>query len=249
MDQLILRDLNGDASGNRIGRKAWLSPIRNGLTGEYVLTRNNTSSKVNPASAFAPQLTINGAPDYGVSIFAGAGLSQDNWYDTGLRDSQELTLAVAFKAPIGSSVLFGNFNGGNAPLNTSLLFLGGSVAGLASSTGESVQTDPVAVDASADWTIAMMRTTGTDDFTVKVDLFKAGARIGGNVKAAVSARRVDTTVPFAIGSARGTDGLGSYNGSARYLLAAAYSRALSDDEALVMAQGWSLFARACGVAI
>lgn len=249
MDKLILRDLQGDASALGLGRVAWLSSVRDGLLGEYVLTRNNASARLNPASAFAPQLSVVGAPDYGAEIFAGAGLSPNNWYDTNLRDTQDLTLAVAFRAPVGYSVLLGNFRGDNAQDNVSLVITPQGIVGVIPATDGAQSTDAVAVDASTDWTIAVLRTTGAANYTIKVDIYRAGARLAGTVKATAKQRLVDATYSFAIGSARGTTGSNIYNGSARYLFAAAYSRALSDDEALVMAQGWSLFARACGVAI
>lgn len=247
MDQLILRNLQGDASALGLNRIAWLSSMRDGLLGEYVLTRNNASAKLNPASAFAPQLSVVGVPDYGASIFAGAGLSQNNWYDTNLRDTQELTLAVAFKAPAGQSVLIGNFRGDNIPTNTSLLLQAGGVSGLVPATDGAQSTDAVAVDASTAWTIAMLRATGSANFTIKVDLYRAGVRLGGLTKATGKTRLVDTTHSFAIGSARGTAGAGTYNGSARYLLASVYGRAASDAEALQLAREYSLFGRACGV--
>lgn len=247
-DQLIIRDMSGDASGQNLGRVAWLTSNRTALKGEYILARNSASAKLNTANPFAPVLGIVGAPDYGDEIFAGAALSQGNWFDTKIRDAQELTMMVAYKPSAGQSVLIGNFNGDNGVTTTSLLLTDTGVKSQAPATDVAQETDSVAVPAIYDgWTIAAMRTTGLANFTIKTDIFRAGERIGGAVKNTFKNRLVVPAGPaFAIGSARGSAGLDVYKGSASFLFADIWYACLTDEELLAVAREWFAMGRACG---
>lgn len=246
-DQLIIRDMTGDASSKNLGRVAWLTSNRANLKGEYIMTRNNASAKLNTANPLAESLSIVGAPDYGSEIFEGALLSQFNWFDTGIHDAQELTMMVAFKPGDDEILLIGNFRGDNPDTNTALFLDSVGIIGQIPSYAGPLVSERIPLAPSDDWTIAMLRTTGSDNLIIKADLFRAGKRLAGTVNNTGQKRYLPIGTPsFAIGSSRGTTGANVFKGSARFLFADVWHRCLSDAEALAVAREWYAMGVACG---
>jgi len=201
------------------------STSRTGIVGEYLFGRDANTSKINLAGG--PPLTFVGSP-----IFAprSATLSQNNWADTSIYDSQELTMLIVCAVPTGTGAYFiGNYNNSNNT-DTTTFELTSSLLSAITSANDNTQeafTNVAARTPLTDYTIKAIRTTGAASFIAKIDEYRAGARMGGSSKTSTKTRKVTTSAAIAIGSARGSSG---FAGTIQCAGAAIWSRALSDAE-------------------
>lgn len=214
---------------NHVGR-IQLTTYRTGLIGEYILGGSAAASIYNGANPDRP-LVVKGEPTYGVGY---CGLSQTSWFDTLLLDSQELTALVFCTAQSSTSMLFGNFTGGNIVDTVALYKNFTDFVVQSCATDATLQQIVSSVNnltgADESFRGLAIRTTGGVSYTSKIDQFKAGVRAGGTATTHTGkTREVQSTPAFAIGSSRGHQSL---SGAVNVAATLVWNQSLSDADLL-----------------
>lgn len=216
-----------DFSSVAIDRSNELTTNRTDLVGEYQFGASNSKSIFNSANS-KPLLTVVGSPIYADNYVT---LSQDNWFDTNLLDSQELTFMIVCSGSTSQFNAFGNFNGSNTTDHVVLFSnVSGKAKVQATSNDASVPyVELTAVDTTSAFKALCGRTTGSSNYTIKADQFKDGALLSTITTKTTKTRKVQTTPTFAIGSSRGSATL---SGTLNYAAVLVWNRCLSDAELL-----------------
>lgn len=216
------------------------STSRTSLVGEYLFGRDAATSKINLCGGVAP--IIVGAPTYAARY---ATFDQNNWFDTNLPDTQELTMLQVSAIPSGTQAyLMGNYNNSNGTDTTTFELTSGSLAAIACATDNTQQafTSVTARTPRSEFTVKAVRTTGAADFVEKIDEYRGGVRVAGSTKTVTGkTRKVTTSANMAIGSARGSSG---FAGTLQCVGAAIWSRHVPDTELLAVAAAISAKAAA-----
>lgn len=219
-----------NAAPRALGRSERLiaAPRRAGLRGEYLFGRDTATSAFNLAGG--QPLAFVGAPEFSPRY---ARFSQIAWADTGLFDTPEATLLVVSAEPTASAPLITTFDGTNGGDATAFNVSGGNLQAYSVAADASVQTAQTAARVPlVEWTVKAMRISGGAAYSIVIDEYRQGARVGGVVVATGKARKPCASAPFAIGSSRGSDG---FKGDVFIAGAAIWSRGLSDAEVLAEA--------------
>lgn len=213
---------------NAIDRSIKLTTNRTGLVGEFIFGSYAAACNYNGADRTKP-LRVIGEPTFSQGRVA---LGQNNWLDTqSMFDTQELTFLVFPARSASAAMPFGTFSGSNSGDTVSIYGNTGTMDMLVSTTGEpsTVSLSTPSIDVGSFYGIAG-RTTGSANFTIKLDAFKGGARLGGvSAVQTGKTRKVTTTMPFAFGSSRGN---ASFPGPVVEAGGLVWNRALSDAELL-----------------
>jgi hypothetical protein len=234
----VIRHYPGVYPVNPIGvRTEHIIPdaMRANLVGEYVFGYNATFSGINMADPTKP-LLFAGNPTFAARYVT---LDQTRWADTGLYDSQELTLVEICTVDTSTAPLITNFTGANTADTTHLSMGATQMAAIVCDSTGTQQTPSQSYNAHApktDFSVKMLRTTGSVNFTVKNSEFRTGALVGTSTKVTAATRKVSASAAFAIGSCRGGS---SFAGTSRVAAAAIFTRCLSDAEALALAASLS----------
>lgn len=229
----VVRHYPGVYPANPIGvRTEHIIPdaMRANLVGEYAFGYNAVFSAINMADPTKP-LTFAGGPTFASRYVT---FDQTHWADTGLFDSQELTLVEVCAVDTTTAPLITNFTGSNT---TDLVHLNMGVTQMQAIVSDSTGTQQSpsqsynAHTPKTDFSVKMLRATGSANFTIKNSEFRAGALVGTSTKVTTATRKVSTSAALAIGSCRGSN---SFAGTSRVAGAAIFQRCLSDAEALAL---------------
>lgn len=231
-----------DYSERNIGRAIQLTADRTNLVGEYLFGRNFNTSKPNSAAPANPLSTV-GTHTYGTRKVTMSGAS--NRLELNVPDAQELTVLVIASAANNCQFL-GSFNGSNSTDCAALLRPTGGIQGqVAAADNTAVTTTAIAVSGTASEPRGVaMRTTGSADFVIKVDQFKAGARINGVSEPKAGKTRKVSSNTFRIGAPT-TFYIGSFDTYAALI----WHRALGDVELLAAYQEVFDFFEQLGIAV
>jgi hypothetical protein len=236
--------LPGNAGARNLGRALQLTQTRANLIGEYVLRRDGPTSLVNSANPNNPLAPI-GAPTFASTYDT---LSVANWFDTGIADSQELTLIVFARGQTDSSpnaeIYCGTYDVANEATSVSLVINGGDLQANAPDAAGALHSTTATAVASPTSAFRMLalRTTGSSNFTLKADEFCAGDHTISQSLATGQTREVAASPTFCFGSPRGASGSG-FTGPIDVAGALIYAVALTDSQlASVYADAQAAFA-------
>lgn len=211
------------------------SPIltdRTNLVGEYFFGRDNPTSIVNMADTTKP-LTLIGSATYAAraATITGVGV----YYETGLADAAALTILSVASFGGTSVQLAGSFSGSNGTDATCLLRNGSSQLFAQVPAVSGIQTTTVFANTTpaTDLRGVALRTSGTTDFVVKVDEFKANARIQGVAETKTGQTRKVSATTLRLGApASGS----TYVSSQSIAFVGIWQRAMTDGELLAAYQ-------------
>ncbi len=194
-----------DFSRAAVGRNARMVSNRAGMVGEYLPGRDAITSAFNLANPQLP-LTIVGTPGFDRRH---ANLDAKRYLSTGVYDSAELTLLAVCRVINGSTApIFITFNGGNADSYLSLIVGDAGIPKLQTADAGGSRSEQAGFylpDPKSDWVVLAARTSGTDNYVAKIDLFRGGKRVATSGGPTGKTRVVDPIAPICIGSAHGLD--------------------------------------------
>jgi hypothetical protein len=222
---LKIKVSGADFSDNAVGRMLPLTSNRTNLIGEYVFGGSLTRSRWNGADP-SKHLTVLGTPTYGSGFVT---LAAANWFDTVITESQEFTALVIADAVATSAAYVTNFDGTNGGNYMSLYRTTGSfnlAVSATDSTAQNIASAATITGSDSGFRGLAMRTTGSVDYTSKLDQFESGVRAGGTSTTHTGKTRdVHVSPSFALGSSRGNAGM---TGPINMAAALIWNVALSD---------------------
>ncbi|RDI25187.1 hypothetical protein DFR41_104244 [Pseudacidovorax intermedius] len=201
----VIKVIGADTGSNNIGRSALLTSNREGLVGEYLLSKSAAASIQNTANSDKP-LTVVGEPVFNPDHVV---CSSPNWFETGLYETAELTAMVVCDAAVNGAFLLGTFAGSTGQRSmmmwqSALLVLQGHGTD-ANGTNPTENSSSVAkLNVTTDFRIVAGRISSGADYTLKLDQYKGGVQTSSAATVvAGKTRAVNGSRSIAIGSPRG----------------------------------------------
>lgn len=184
-----------------------ISPAyRSVAVGEFLFGRDAPTSAFNVAVP-GQRGTLIGDPVFGARY---AELGVDGYLETGVPDQAELTIIAVMRfIALGGAWLCTQYGLGSSPF-TDFDISAYTVRGItANASGPNSEASVDATARDTAWQTVAMRVTSGTGYTTKLDVFRAGARLGGTSVTSSATRGVGAG-QFAVGSAHGTQDVGVF---------------------------------------
>ncbi|MFG1246809.1 hypothetical protein [Xanthobacter flavus] len=221
---------SANAGAKNLGRRPIISD-RTNLVGEFFFGRDAATSIINMANASLPLSAPTATYGARSATITGAGV----YFETGIADAQELTILAVGSFQNASSQIVGSYTATNAADTCALLHPSGGFSGQVPASDGTAQGTATLSPYSPLTTVRALalRTTGSADFAIKVDQFRAGARLNGLSETKTGKTRKTSAQTFRIGApASGSTYVAEQSPSA----VAIWHRSMTDAELLAAYQ-------------